>query len=104
MIGTLCFVLRYNTRFNALSNKKKTNILYWIVVLYTDCSIYLFLFQEFSTLFKVLVSTLQEDCAPLLNDMVHLTVEVYRQCPQQHILTVAKTVIQKKNDYDMDLF
>ncbi|RZC40401.1 importin-13, partial [Asbolus verrucosus] len=48
--------------------------------------------EELSILFKYVVTTLQEDCTPLINDILQLVVTVYRECPQSNILMVAKTV------------
>jgi hypothetical protein len=48
--------------------------------------------EELSILFKYVVTTLLEDCTPLINDILQLVVAVYRECPQSNILMVAKTV------------
>ncbi|KAJ3642174.1 hypothetical protein Zmor_024983 [Zophobas morio] len=49
--------------------------------------------EELSVLFKYVVTTLLDDCTPLINDILQLVVTVYRECPQSNILMVAKTVV-----------
>ncbi|EFA09709.1 importin-13 [Tribolium castaneum] len=49
--------------------------------------------EELSILLKYVVTTLLEDCTPLINDILQLVVTVYRECPQSNILMVAKTVV-----------
>lgn len=53
---------------------------------------WLFLFQNLATLFQYGVTTLKDDCKPLLHDILHIIVTVFRKCPQANILTLAKTV------------
>ncbi|XP_018575465.1 importin-13 [Anoplophora glabripennis] len=49
--------------------------------------------EDLSIVFKYCVTTLKEDCKPLINDILQLIVTVYRECPQSNILVVAKTVL-----------
>ncbi|CAH1099739.1 unnamed protein product [Psylliodes chrysocephalus] len=49
--------------------------------------------EDLSVVFKYGVTTLKDDCKPLINDMLQLIVTIYRECPQSNILIVAKTVL-----------
>ncbi|XP_050507704.1 importin-13 [Diabrotica virgifera virgifera] len=49
--------------------------------------------EDLSVVFKCGVSTLKDDCKPLINDILQLIVTIYREYPQSTILNVAKTVL-----------
>lgn len=56
------------------------------------CDFLIFSLQDLSLLFKYVVSTLKDDCKPIINDILQLIVTIYREYPSAHILVVAKTV------------
>ncbi|CAH1165774.1 unnamed protein product [Phyllotreta striolata] len=49
--------------------------------------------EDLSVVFKFGITTLKDDCKPLINDILQLVVTIYRACPQSNVLTVAKTVL-----------
>nr|CAH7738201.1 unnamed protein product [Callosobruchus chinensis] len=49
--------------------------------------------EDLSAIFKYGVTTLKDDCKPLLNDMLQIIVTIYREVPQANILVVAKTIL-----------
>ncbi|KAJ8931893.1 hypothetical protein NQ314_015162 [Rhamnusium bicolor] len=49
--------------------------------------------EDLSIVFKYGVTTLKDECKPLINDILQLIVTIYRECPQSYILIVAKTVL-----------
>lgn len=49
-------------------------------------------FQNLAALFQYGVITLKDECKPLIHDILHIIVTVFRECPQANILTLAKTV------------
>lgn len=49
--------------------------------------------EDLSVVFRYGVSTLKDDCKPLINDILQLIVIIYRECPQSNILILAKTVL-----------
>lgn len=51
------------------------------------------MFQVLSSLFKHVLTTLMDDCKPLINDILQIVVSIYREVPQASVLVVAKTVI-----------
>lgn len=50
------------------------------------------IFQNLTTLFQYGVMTLKDECKPLIHDILHIIVTVFRECPQANIFTLAKTV------------
>ncbi|CAG9822067.1 unnamed protein product [Phaedon cochleariae] len=49
--------------------------------------------EELSVVIKYGVTTLKDDCKPLISNVLQLLVTIYRECPQANILIVAKTVL-----------
>ncbi|KAK9881689.1 hypothetical protein WA026_017206 [Henosepilachna vigintioctopunctata] len=49
--------------------------------------------EDLGSLFKSAVTSLMDDCKPLINDILLLIVMVYKKWPQSHILDTAKTII-----------
>ncbi|CAG9822072.1 unnamed protein product [Phaedon cochleariae] len=47
--------------------------------------------EELSVVIKYGVTTLKDDCKPLISNVLQLLVTIYRECPQANILIVAKT-------------
>ncbi|CAG9760659.1 unnamed protein product [Ceutorhynchus assimilis] len=48
---------------------------------------------DLSVLLKAVVTTLKDDCKPLIKDILQIVVTSYREKPQVHILVVAKTIV-----------
>ncbi|XP_066144032.1 importin-13 [Euwallacea fornicatus] len=48
---------------------------------------------DLSMLFKYVLTTLKDDCKPLIEDILQIIVRIYIDRPQMHILVVAKTVL-----------
>ncbi|XP_030761642.1 importin-13 [Sitophilus oryzae] len=49
--------------------------------------------MDLSVLLKYVVTTLKDDCKPLIEDILQIVVTVYGENPQDHVLVVAKTVL-----------
>ncbi|XP_060533437.1 importin-13 [Cylas formicarius] len=48
---------------------------------------------DLSSLLKYGVTNLKDECKPLVSDILEIVVQIYRECPQGHVLVVVETVV-----------